>query len=78
MSRTTRVSTALVILALLACGAVNAFPLGPRAPIADSRAGALSMFVEWVEAFFSGDRHHGRASHFHPKGAFTIDPNGGH
>jgi hypothetical protein len=79
MSHTIRVSTALLMLALLACGAVSAFPLGARTPTAEGRAGTLNALVDWIEAFFSWDRHHGTAtSHVHPKGAFTIDPNGGH
>jgi hypothetical protein len=80
MPRTLRISTALLLLtfAFLTCGTASAFPLGPRTASADRHVAGLGAFVEWVEALFSWGRHRTVPSHFHPKGSFTIDPNGGH
>ena len=78
MSRKIQVATALLILSLLACGSLNASPLGHQALPGATGSGVLATLVEWIGSLLPWGHPHGKAPHqSQSKGTFTVDPNGG-
>ncbi len=66
MSRTVRFASTLLILAVLTCGSLGAWPLGlPNAPTLDGGGDLLTAVVEWIASILAPD---------HPSGGDTPSP----
>ncbi len=78
MSRTVRFASTLLILAVLTCGSLGAWPLGvPMAPAETSGGDFLTAVVEWIGSIFAPERPAGDNPVPQAKEGVCIDPAGG-
>lgn len=79
MSYKLRFAAVILVIYLVTCGSLSAFPLGHRTVLARGESGTLTAVAEWVASLFFSDKPHGKAPK-HPltKGTAQIDPDGQH